>query len=64
MTKINALELYLEGNAEMVGEKKCPKCEDVLVRINLTGDVNINNIMCVNDKCDYRLDLIEGGDKQ
>jgi len=59
MKGINALELYLEGQAKMIEGKSCPKCNDIIVRINLTGDVKINNIICVDEECDYKLEVVK-----
>lgn len=51
MDKDKALEVYLRGDGKLV---ECHKCGDILV-------VDKSWVVCLNEKCDYQLKILEGG---
>ncbi|WDS60545.1 hypothetical protein BC6_00030 [Bacillus phage BC-6] len=42
-------------------ERQCGKCGDLLVKVKYSGDVDFHGIICLNEKCDYQLEALEGG---
>lgn len=58
---MDKVELYLNCESSSLMERQCGKCGDLLVKVKYSGDVDFHGIICLNEKCDYQLEALEGG---